>query len=227
MEDVFHTLPAMKVPDAMNRLDQIENRNVQALGGLHGDRGNLRFYRENNGQNAFKIEWGVAKEQGFMNPDCILISGHEKGVEWKPFLDAGLVPLAHSHPFHRDRALADRGVLWDDINGSSPNQNLTARLKVFPSAGDFAFCAAQGLATHIVKTPYCVVKELHPKIVWIVNPDVAHFAAALRLHFRIFDVVELNRGHYRGQLEAMCGNQIFWHKRDVHAYGGGGGGLTF
>jgi len=167
------------VQQALTRLDRIERRDPLALGGLLGDAHMLQFFAQNQGQNMFRIEWGVAKESAIVNPNCILISGQQRGVEWAPFLQAGLVPLAHSHPFHRNspgttRAIigVNGGVLWDDINGVNPAQNFAERLKVFPSAGDFAFCAAQNLATHTVKTPYCVVHPANdPATLWIVNYD--------------------------------------------------------
>jgi hypothetical protein len=233
-DDVFYSNPHMTFQQALDRLDRIERRDPQALGGLQGNAMELQYFNQNNGRNIFKIEWGVAKDSTIVNPNCILVSGGPHGVQWGPFLQAGLVPLAHSHPFHRNtagttRAINNGGVLWNDINGVNPHQNLAERLKVFPSAGDFAFCARQSLATHNVKTPYCVAFPAHaPATVWIVNYDAnPAFANAPRLHFRIFHVVKIAQAHYRGSLEAMQNDRVFWRRDRVDAQGGGGAGITF
>lgn len=233
MDNVFYREPPLKMPDALGLLDRIEARDLTVLNGLLGDRLMIKFF-QGDGNKIYGQEWGVAKEAGFDNPDCILISGGTGGVDWSLFLGAGLIPLAHSHPFHRNspgttRALTNNGVIWDDINGKNLHQNLTARLKVFPSAGDIAFCAANGLAVHVVKTPYCEVFGGQPGAIrWIVNYD-AHpsFAAAPRLSFRIFDVKEMDRDHYRACLVAVVKNQDIWRKHDINVFGGGAAGLQF
>jgi len=232
MDDVFYRNPPLKMPDALGLLDRIEARDPAVLNGLLGNQLMIDFFQNRN--NIYGQEWGVAKEAGSNNPDCILISGGTGGVAWGPFLNAGLIPLAHSHPFYQGnlattRALTGGGVLWDDINGKNLPQNLAARLKVFPSAGDFAFCAASELAVHVVKTPYCeVFADPARTIRWIANYD-AHpsFAAAPRLSFRIFDVREMDPNHYRACLVAVVNNQDIWRKHDINVSGGGAAGLQF
>jgi len=231
-DDVFYGDPPLTAQQALDLLSQIEERKGTVLDGLKGDELTMEYVKK--GSRMFEIEWGVARDLSIVNSQCILISGTSKGVEWSPFLSAGLIPLAHSHPFHRKsltdtRAIAKGGVLWNDINGKNPKQDLGARLKIFPSAGDVAFCAANKLAVHIVKTPYCeVFADQAHTIRWIVNYDAnPTFAAAPRLSFRIFDVKEINKGHYRASLVAVAGNQDIWRKHDIDVTGGGGAGLNF
>lgn len=230
-DDVFFGIPPLKVRSGLLLLSRIEARDPTVLDPLYTKNPLDKFFFTDEPNRIFGTEWGLAREGRIDNADCILVSGTSQGVAWGPFLQAGLVPLAHSHPFHRNsptttRALAGGGVQWDDINGRNVNQDTHKRLLVFPSAGDVAFCARNGLATHIVKTPYCSV--LAPgRIRWIVNFDASsNFGNAPRLSFRIFDVREINQGHYRCCLVAMENNTDFWRKHDVNVFGGGGGGLV-
>jgi hypothetical protein len=233
MSDVFCGVPGLTVQRALELLYRIESHDSTVLNGLYGKEVEVKYYQEDPNR-IFRQEWGVAKDATVSNPECILISGGKSGVAWAPFLRAKLIPLAHSHPFHRKtpettRALANGGTLWDDINGTNPNQKLDERSKIFPSAGDIALCVAQNLATHLVRTPYCVCyADPQHTIRWIVNHDAhPNFGAAPRLTFRIFDGGEINRDHYRASLVAMEGDRDIWRKHDIDVLGGGSAGLRF
>jgi len=232
-DDVYSSPGHMSVAQAMHLLARIENRDANVLQGLYNNDPFMLQWYQAKPERIFGQEWGVAKENAIVNPDCILVSGTNTGVAWGPFLNAGLVPLAHSHPFHRNslgttRALAGGGCLWNDINGVNPNQEAGQRLKVFPSAGDVAFCAFNDLATHTVKTPYCsVFADQAHTIRWIVNHDASpNFALAPRLNFRIYDVREVGQDQYTCSLVAMEGETDFWRSHNVRAIGGGGAGLV-
>ncbi|MGD1923912.1 MAG: hypothetical protein ACFB03_06940 [Paracoccaceae bacterium] len=231
-DDVFHTVPPMKMDDAFARVNQLERRDAAALAGLQGDEFELQFYQD-DATKMNRYEWGVVREANGINPDCILVSGGPGGVAFGPFLEAGLIPLAHSHPYHTataasTRAIAGGAVAWNNINGTEPAQNMIERLKIFPSAGDAYFCSQNDLATHRVETPYVVV--FNPaNIRYIANPD-AHpaFAAAPRLTFQINNARALPTAapHTRIDLTAYAGTVAFWVKHDIDVSGHGGAGIV-
>ena len=232
-DDVFHSVPHMTLAVATQRMRQIERRDLNGIAGLQGDAFELAFFQE-NATRLNRYEWGIARDTAVVNPDCILVAGNAGGVQWAPFLNAGLVPLAHSHPFHRNgsvaasRAIVGGSVPWDDINGVAAVQNTNERLRIFPSAGDAAFCSHNGLANHRVETPYVVVTS-GAGMRHVANPDAHHtFALAPRLNF-IINAEALDHGpaHTRISLTALQGGQTFWFKRNIYVAGYGGEGLTF
>ena len=229
-DDVLHAIPPMKMVDATTRLRLIEKGDLAGIAGLNGDPFELQFHRA-DARRLRACEWGIVREATPINPDCILISGGAAGVQFGDFLAEGLVPLAHSHPYHdknpiSTRVIAGGGAPWNDINGVNPIQNLAARLQVFPSAGDAVFCTANGLANHRVETPYVVVTS-GAGVLWICNPD-AHpaFAQAPRLNFIINATVFGRRGqHSEISLTARRNELSFWFKSNIKVDGQGAQGI--
>jgi hypothetical protein len=216
-----HNTHPLSVTEGRARIAAITRRDIDALTGLDGDQYDLRYFLDDP-ERIFSIEWGLAREPFIINPECILISGDKGGVQWKPFLRAGLVPLAHSHPYydngHRGRALPAAGVLWDTIAGVTQPQDLRGRMLVFPSCGDFAFAAAANLAVHTVYTPYTVA--LQPAGRTILNPNAPGGGAA-HLSFRLQGVRWIDDGHYEATIIALAGAREFWTKPHVAVDGGG------
>ncbi|MEO8029788.1 MAG: hypothetical protein ABJC74_11055 [Gemmatimonadota bacterium] len=229
-DDVFFKAPVhLTLPEAQARFLAIAHRNPAVLGGLLCGVPMWRDWYIEDKNRIFSQEWGLAREATVINPDCILVAGRGDGVTWGPFLTAGLVPMAHSHPYHEkiatSRALPVGGVTWAQIAGGPVPQLLNARLLVFPSAGDFAFCAAANMAVHTVFTPYAVVGPAGA--FRIVNPNEPGVTAQTpRLGFQLAGVQWINDGHYRGTLTALRHTQQFWYKKGITIFGGGGAGIN-
>ncbi len=97
-------------------------------------------------------EWGLGRRAS--DGVLVLVRGEAMGVQWSDM--PGIEPLAHSHPFRDNKYYQIGGkpggsvALADLIAGQHPNDTL----KLFPSGADFVFCAAHGLDSHFVVTPY-------------------------------------------------------------------------
>jgi len=224
----YHKDPPLNVTEGRARIAAITERDINSLTGLHDNDLEIRYFRRDPNR-IFAQEWGLAREPTVIRPECILISGGTSGVEWRDFLNAGLVPLAHSHPYHErarsSRALPVPGVLWDAIAGMTRPQNLPARILVFPSCGDFAFAAAANLAVHTVYTPYSV--SMQPAGRTILNPNAPGARGAARLSFRLQGIRWINDGHYEATIIALAGAQEFWTKPRVAVHGGGSSMVDF
>ena len=97
-------------------------------------------------------EWGLGRRTS--DGAIVLVRGEAMGVEWGNL--PGIEPLAHSHPFRENKYFQIGGTpegkvaLADLVAGHYAND----ALKLFPSGADFMFCAAHGLESHLVYTPY-------------------------------------------------------------------------
>ena len=219
-DNVFVGNPALNVLQGLDRMRRIETRDPTVLNGLQGDALTLQYFTAVPNR-IFSQEWGLARDRTAIDGEVVLIAGGQQGVAWGQYL-THLVPLAHSHPYFignivTTRAITGGGVPFDSINGVSVPQDEVERLKVFPSAGDLAFCIAQELATHTVFTPYVVVR--HPAgAIWIANYDTQPaFAGAPRLKFQILQAVEPVPNRFRCTLVAYEGNVAFWRRDNITA----------
>jgi hypothetical protein len=219
-DNIFVGNPPLTVMQGMDRMRRIEARDVTVLNGLQGDALTLQYYNADPNR-IFSQEWGLGRDRTAIDGEVVIIGGGQQGVPWGQYL-AHLVPLAHSHPYFLGNAAATRaitggGIPFDSINGVAVPQDFAERLKVFPSAGDLAFCVGQELAIHTVFTPYVVVR--HPAGgIWIANHDAnPGFAGAPRLKFLITNVVEPMPNRFRFTLAAYEGNVAIWRRRNVTA----------
>jgi len=233
-QNVFYRV-GMKSAEALRRMRLCEIGDAQALNGLNGPQAILIDYTQNPAKQ-YAHEWGVGRDKDQYFGDCIIIKGEHSGVEWGAFLDAGVIPIAHSHPFRRLPPNLDRFEArkhqeqygnansleepcgWDWLIREN-DQAIGARLKILPSASDFRFCANKSLAIHRVETAY-VVRQVNGQgggtLYEVQNPDGNGFdPAAARLNFNIYDsvcdsFVADGASQYRARLEACAGSTPFW-----------------
>lgn len=168
-------------------------------------------------------EWGLGRAPG---GEHLIIVGDRGGVTWGPYLQQGLVPVAHSHPYFADRHPKRTKVIAGD--GTLPIQTIDAGvnlevLKTFPSAGDVEFCANHRYAHHTVYVPYVYVDSPVPAIA-NPTPQRAHLP---RVSFDIVNAVATADKVYECGLVMYADGQVIWQKDRVRAdtsVGGGGGG---
>jgi len=215
-DDVFYR-DGMKEAEGRSIIERITKQDPKVLLGLKGDSFMLDYYNSSP-DNIFAQEWGLGLDRTDPSGEVVLIAGGKNGVNWAPYLK-DLIPLAHSHPFRKDRKIKNDLVLFDDINGVSGTQNITERLRILPSTGDVEFCAYRGVSNHTVYTPYAVVTRKSNGKKGIVNPTVPTFANAPRLSFRILNAAQdpTNDQHYVCTLVAIEGGTEFWRKDNVLA----------
>lgn len=215
-DDIFYR-DGMNEAKGRSIIERITQQDATALQDLQGDSLMLDYYNSSP-ENIFAQEWGLGLDRTDPNGEVVLIAGGKNGVNWAPYLK-DLIPLAHSHPFRKDRKIKNDLVLFDDINGVSGTQNISERLRILPSTGDVEFCAYQGIASHTVYTPYAVVTRKSDEKKGIVNPTVERFAGAPRLSFLILNAAQdpTNEQHYVCTLVALEGGAEFWRKDNVLA----------
>lgn len=255
IDNVVFTQPKhLLVCDAFERLEKIQHRTPGAIDDLWTwDPDNKKavkyadYYEKCRPEDLIEHEWGIAIDETEMNPECVLVSGGDRGVSWGTFLEAKLVPFAHSHPFSKGRSVAVKnvpvsittgGVLWDDINGKNPNQKTNLRLLIFPSAQDAIFCREQNVKEHWVETPY-LAQNLNAHYTYIVNPPQDPTALDYkRLRFRISNPIikgdvpkkanyDRNSSfvHTEIDLTAFEGRVKFWGPERIKVTQIGSGGL--
>ncbi|HWO20083.1 MAG TPA: hypothetical protein VNO30_14955 [Kofleriaceae bacterium] len=137
------------------------------------------------------VEWGLGR---LPDGTYVLVRGHHGEVDWSPFPE--VVPIAHTHSLRHDKLLAadggTPGIHIDDL-ALGRGANAQNRARCFPSAADVAFVVRNGLAMHVVHTPYVHAGDRR------VGNAVGDFSDLPRVTFEITEASRI--GSHAGQAD--------------------------
>ena len=239
--DVKEALAVRKLPGVVYRdppLDEPAGRAIleavtagapQPLAGLDGAVPTYGDQMVADYAHPIQHEWGLGRAAG---GEFLVIVGDATGVNWGAYVDKGLVPVAHAHPYFRRKRALETKVIGGD--GVLPVAQLATTinnkqggeiLKTFPSAGDVGFCARKGYQTHTVYTPYVYIDVPNPALA---NPTPQTMQRP-RVTFEIRQAAATDtEGVYTCDLVMVAGGQRVWAQDRVTAdttVGGGGLGV--
>lgn len=225
---VVYRDPPLTERDGRDLLGQITAGAPDPLAGLEGAVSSYGDLLEDDYEHPIQHEWGLGQAAG---GECFVIVGDKTGVNWGAYLEAGLTPIAHAHPYFTGRRSTDTKVIGG--TGRLPMSALATTLnnnsggeilKTFPSASDISFCARKGFDTHTVFTPYVFVTAPVPALA---NP-VGDLATRPRVTFEIVGAATTDaEGVFTGRLVMKAGPVEVW-RQDVTAdttIGGSGMGV--